>query len=75
MPARMKSFRLTRPSCPQCDSSQTRIDWTAVDNLVRVPLAIASALIIYPANGVRMSCKECGRGFLASRNGQAAAGI
>jgi hypothetical protein len=70
---RMKSFRLARTTCPQCDSQRTRIDWTAIGNLLRVPGAVASELLIYPVIGIRMSCKQCGCRFLASRNGQEAA--
>ena len=72
---KMKSFRLARPTCPHCDSERTRMDWTAFENLFRVPFAIVSGLAIYPANGIRMCCAHCGWRFLASRNGQSAAKI
>jgi hypothetical protein len=66
----MKSFRLVRPCCPHCGSNWTRIDWLAVGNLLRLPVAIISvATFLYPAIGIRMRCRECGGGFLASSDG------
>ena len=65
----VKSFRLLRPSCPCCSSGRTRFDWSAPGNLWRIPLAIASAVIVFPAVGLRFRGPECGRRFIASRAG------
>ena len=67
--AEMKSFRLARPRCPECYSGRTRIHWSAISNLWRVPAVVISGVLVYPVVGLRMRCRECGSRFLASRDG------
>jgi hypothetical protein len=45
------------------------MDWSAIDNLWRLPGAVISGVVLYPAIGIRMRCSECGCGFVSSRDG------
>jgi hypothetical protein len=54
--------------CPDCYSGRTHIDWSAADNLLRVPGAVLSGMVIDPVVGIRMRCRECGATFVTSRD-------
>ena len=70
--AGMRSFRLWRPRCPRCHSHRTRIDWATLGNLWRLPTVIVSGVLFYPAVGLLMRCRDCGRRFFASRDAEEA---
>src|SRR5262249_38112759 len=67
--AEVKSFRRVRPRCPDCYSSRTHVDWSSAGNLLRLPGAILSGMVLSPAVGIRMRCSECDGTFVTTRDG------
>ena len=61
----MKSFYLYRPACPHCGRHNTSLDCGRAMNLVRVPLAILSGLVITPLCRIAFICRDCRCGFLS----------
>ena len=62
--AEMKSFRLKMPTCPQCGSSDTKIDIRDYSKLVRMPVAVSSAgMIGIPPASMTFECNRCGVQF------------
>ena len=56
----MESFKLKMPTCPQCESTETKIDIRDYSNLIRIPAAVGSAgMIGIPVVSVTFVCKEC----------------
>ena len=68
------SFHLKRPQCPKCHG-YARLDVTPANFWARVPLAAASALILYPLVGISFRCSQCGCRFVASRDTTATGGV
>ena len=60
----MKSFKLEMPTCPECGSADTKIDIRDYSNLVRIPAAAGSAMMIgIPVVSVSFVCRQCGARF------------
>ena len=56
----MESFKLKMPTCPECGSSDTKIDIRDYTNLLRIPAAVGSAgLIGIPITSMSFVCKPC----------------
>ena len=56
----MESFKLKMPACPECGSTNTKIDIRDYSNLVRIPVAIGSAGVIgIPIAAMVFVCREC----------------
>ena len=60
----MESFRLEMPTCPKCGSTDTKIDVQDYRNLVRIPAAVGSALMIgIPVTAMAFTCTKCEADF------------
>jgi len=60
----MESFKLKMPTCPECQSTNTKIDIRDYSNLVRIPAAVASGAVIgIPLPAMAFVCKQCGAEF------------
>jgi hypothetical protein len=60
----MESFKLKMPTCPQCGSTDTRIDIRDCANLVRIPAAVGSAALIgIPLTAIAFVCRQCNTQF------------
>jgi hypothetical protein len=63
----MQSLRLYRPPCPACGSVETRLDLRAVQNLWRVPGAVAAHItqlnIIFGEITILRRCCACSASF------------
>ena len=56
----MESFKLKMPTCPECGSTDTKIDIRDYSNLVRIPAAVGSAgLIGIPLASMSFVCRNC----------------
>ena len=56
----MESFKLKMPTCPECGSTDTKIDIRDYSNLVRIPAAVGSAgLIGIPIASMSFVCRKC----------------
>lgn len=56
----MESFKLTMPTCPECGSTDTKIDIRDYSNLVRIPAAVGSAALIgIPIAAMSFVCRKC----------------
>ena len=57
----MEPFRLKMPTCPECESTDTKIDIRDYSNLVRIPAAVGSAVLIgVPLASMSFVCRHCG---------------
>ena len=63
---RPPKVRFFRANCPNCGSSDTKLDMTALENLKRVPLSVVTATLTLPGIGtpVRLRCCACKSRFL-----------
>jgi hypothetical protein len=62
---RKSKFRVFGGRCPECGSSVTKLDMTAVENLKRLPLsAVTSSILPGMGTPVRMRCTKCKAEFL-----------
>jgi len=60
----MESFKLQMPRCPECGSTETRIDIRDYSNLVRIPAGVATgAAIGIPLVAISFVCRECDFAF------------
>ena len=56
----MESFKLKMPTCPECGSTDTKIDIRDYSNLVRIPAAVGSAgMIGIPITSISFVCTKC----------------
>jgi hypothetical protein len=62
--SRHRSFRITRSVCPNCHGHETTIDWSAISNLVRVPIAMLTGAVLFPFVRIVIRCRECHHRFL-----------
>ena len=56
----MESFKLKMPTCPECGSTDTKIDIRDYTNLVRLPAAAGSAALVgIPIASISFACRKC----------------
>ena len=60
----MKSFRLKMPTCPECGWTDTTIDVRDYSNLVKIPAAVGSGVMIgIPITSMSFVCAKCDAHF------------